>query len=58
MITKSIVLAVLSAVSLVARAGVVNIDNAYLERLAAEGVRIVDIRTEPEWRATGVIAGS
>ena len=58
MMKKSIVVAVLSAMSLVARAEVVNIDNGNLERLAAGGVRIIDIRTEPEWRATGVIAGS
>lgn len=40
------------------QAAVINIDNAELSRLAASGVVVVDIRTEPEWKATGVIAGS
>ena len=40
------------------QAAVINIDNAELTRLAASGVAVVDIRTEPEWKATGVIAGS
>lgn len=41
-----------------AQAAVINIDNAELTRLAASGVAVIDIRTEPEWKATGVIAGS
>ena len=40
------------------QAEIVNIGNAELERLTALGVPLVDIRTEPEWRATGVLAGS
>lgn len=40
------------------QAAVINIDNAELTRLAASGVAVVDIRTEPEWKATGVIADS
>ena len=40
------------------QAAVINIDNAELTRLAASGVAVIDIRTEPEWKATGVIAGS
>jgi rhodanese-related sulfurtransferase len=39
-------------------AEVVNIDSAELARLAASGVTVIDIRTEPEWRETGVVAGS
>jgi rhodanese-related sulfurtransferase len=39
-------------------ADVVNIDNAELARLAGSGVAVIDIRTEPEWKDTGVIAGS
>ena len=41
-----------------ARAEVVNIGNAELARLAASGVPVIDIRTESEWKSTGVIAGS
>ena len=40
------------------RADVVNIDAAELSRLAAIGVPVIDIRTAPEWKETGVIAGS
>lgn len=40
------------------QAEVVPIDNATLAQLMAKGVPLVDIRTEGEWRATGVIAGS
>ena len=35
-----------------------NIGNAVLKRLLSEGTRIVDIRTPPEWKETGVIEGS
>lgn len=41
-----------------AAAEVVAIDAATLVRLLGEGVPVVDIRTEGEWRSTGVIAGS
>ncbi len=58
MIHKSVVAAVLLSASLVASAEVENIDNAKLARLAADGVTVIDIRTEPEWKATGVIPGS
>lgn len=43
---------------LAARAEVIDVDSAELARLAASGVVVVDIRTEPEWKETGVIAGS
>ena len=39
-------------------AEVVGIDNAELERLAASGVRVIDVRTEAEWKSTGVVPGS
>ena len=39
-------------------AAVTDIDNAELERLASEGVPIVDIRRTEEWQQTGVIKGS
>ena len=46
----------LSAV--VARAEVIDIDNAELAQLMKSGVPVVDIRTQPEWEDTGVLAGS
>ena len=53
-----VVLCLLCLSSLVARAEVINIDNAELARLAASGVPVIDIRTEGEWKETGVIVGS
>lgn len=58
MIRQTAVAALLCLAALSARAEVVNIDNAELARLAASGVAVIDIRTEPEWKETGVIAGS
>lgn len=52
-VTASLCLAALSV-----RADVVNIDSAELARLSASGVAVIDIRTEGEWKETGVIAGS
>ncbi len=46
----------LSAV--VARAEVIDIDNAELAQLMKSGVVVIDIRTQPEWEETGVLAGS
>lgn len=39
-------------------AEVINIDNAELARLSAAGVPVIDIRTEGEWKETGVVPGS
>ncbi|MGE5386113.1 MAG: rhodanese-like domain-containing protein [Betaproteobacteria bacterium] len=41
-----------------ARAEVINIDAAEAARLSAGGVPLVDVRTEGEWRDTGVVPGS
>lgn len=41
-----------------AYAEVVNVDNTELARLAASGVPVIDVRTEGEWKQSGVIAGS
>jgi len=41
-----------------ARAGVIDIDNAELAKLAASGVPLIDIRTRPEWEETGIVPGS
>jgi len=46
----------LSAV--VARAEIIDIDNTELAQLMKSGVPVVDIRTQPEWEDTGVLAGS
>lgn len=46
----------LSAATL--RAEVIDIDNAELARLMAAGVPVIDIRTEGEWKSTGVVPGS
>jgi len=58
MIRQYLALAVLCICTLAARAEIINIDNAELARLAASGVPVIDIRTEGEWKETGVIAGS
>jgi len=41
-----------------ARAEVVNLDNAGLKQLIADGVAVVDIRRVDEWQKTGIIEGS
>ena len=58
MIKQAFVAALLSLCAWAAQAEVINIDNAELARLAASGVAVIDIRTAPEWRETGVLAGS
>lgn len=44
--------------SAVLHAEVVGIDNAELARLVASGVPVIDVRTEAEWKTTGVVPGS
>lgn len=58
MIKRVLSFAVLSFAALSAHAEVINIDNAELAKLMASGVPLIDIRTEGEWKSTGVIAGS
>lgn len=41
-----------------AHAEIINIDNADLVRLQAKGVPVIDVRTQEEWRDTGVIKGA
>jgi len=48
----------LLATTLSARAEVVDITNAELARLAISGVPVIDIRTEGEWKETGIVPGS
>ena len=56
------ILSALLAASLLAatpvRAELIDIDNTKLQELLASGVPIVDIRTAPEWKQTGVVPGS
>lgn len=58
MIKQVLASALLAVCALSVRAEVVNIDNAEMTRLAAGGAVLVDIRTAPEWKETGVIAGA
>jgi rhodanese-related sulfurtransferase len=48
----------LALLALNARADVTHIDNEELARLMAAGVPVIDIRTEPEWKETGIVKGS
>ncbi len=44
--------------TLMAHAEIIDIDTAEMERLIKSGVPVVDIRTQPEWEETGIVAGS
>lgn len=41
-----------------ASAEVGNLSNAQMKQMMDEGVPLIDIRTPPEWRSTGVVSGS
>ena len=58
MIKRIIVLAAMFLASAGLHAEIINIDNAELARLSASGVKVIDVRTENEWKSTGVVAGS
>jgi len=58
MIKQAMATAFLCLCALGAHAEVVNVDNAELARLAASGAAVIDIRTAPEWKETGVLSGS
>ncbi|MGB9496231.1 MAG: rhodanese-like domain-containing protein [Azonexus sp.] len=55
---KALLFSVLALSALLARAEVIDIDNAELAQLAKSGVTVIDIRTQPEWEETGIVAGS
>ena len=55
---KHILAALAVTLALPAAADVNHIDNDTLARLMASGATLVDIRTEPEWKETGIVAGS
>ena len=57
-VIKHLALALIWFFALAANGEVIDIDSAELTRLQASGVPLVDIRTEGEWKTTGVIAGS
>jgi rhodanese-related sulfurtransferase len=48
----------LSLLAFTARAEIVDVGNAELSRLMAAGVPVIDIRTAPEWKETGIVPGS
>ena len=58
MIKRMLTLMVLGLSALLARAEIVNIDNEELARLSARGVPVIDVRTDGEWKESGVLAGS
>lgn len=55
---RALLMLALGLAALSARAEVIDIDNAQLDRLVREGVPVIDIRTLPEWEETGIVAGS
>lgn len=55
---RPLILACLLAFGAIARAEVIDIDNAQLEKLSASGVPVIDIRLQSEWEETGIVAGS
>lgn len=55
---RTLTAAVVLGVALPAQAEVLQISNAELRKLTAQGVAVVDVRTAGEWRQTGVVAGS
>ena len=44
--------------SVMAQAEVVDVSNEELQKLMAQGVKLVDLRTAGEWQQSGVLAGS
>jgi rhodanese-related sulfurtransferase len=55
---RHLLLACLIAVAGFARAEVIEIDNAQLDKLRKSGVPVVDIRLQSEWEETGIVSGS
>jgi rhodanese-related sulfurtransferase len=55
---RRLLLASLIALCGFARAEVIDIDNAQLDKLSKSGVPVIDIRLQSEWEETGVVAGS
>lgn len=55
---RRFLLACLLAASGFARAEIIDIDNAQLDKLSKSGVPVIDIRLQSEWEETGIVAGS
>lgn len=55
---RRLIFASLLAFSALARADVIDIDNAQLEKLSQSGVPVIDIRLQSEWEETGIVPGS
>ena len=55
---KSLGLAVLLSLSAAAQAAVTHIDNDKTSELLAEGIPLIDVRTQSEWKQTGIVEGS
>ena len=58
MIHRLVFALLLSLLAFSARAEIIDIDNAELARLAIAGVPVIDIRTEGEWKESGIVPGS
>jgi rhodanese-related sulfurtransferase len=48
----------MAALSISAMAKFTTIDNATLEKMEAQGIPVIDIRTPGEWKTTGIIKGA
>jgi len=55
---RRLLLACLLAATGFARAEIIDIDNAQLDKLTRSGVPVIDIRLQSEWEETGIVAGS
>lgn len=55
---RRLLLACLLAATGFARADIIDIDNAQLDKLSKSGVPVIDIRLQSEWEETGIVAGS
>lgn len=58
MIKHILLVLALASSALIAQAEVISIDNEELARMSARGVPVVDVRTEGEWKESGVLPGS
>lgn len=56
--TIAVLVLLMQMLTIHAEAGVTNITNQEISALLAKGATLIDIRTESEWRQTGVIPGS
>jgi len=51
-------LLIFAALTVGAMAKFTTIDNAMLEKMEAQGIPVIDIRTPGEWKTTGIIKGA